>query len=159
MAGELGGRTQTCATKSATQLKNLGPFFCGGPCCRRNFQAEPRDFARPRYLACDGFSLWSGESSPQWDALEDGPELTGTSLPPFHVAGVGAVGNGLAYVIANAGFADAYPALIDDDKYDDTSLNRCVLAGWEDRHQPKVNVVERTLASRRYRLFSLRRQP
>jgi hypothetical protein len=37
-----------------------------------------------------------------------------------------AVGNTLAYVIANANLAGAYLVLIDDDCYDETSLNRCL---------------------------------
>jgi hypothetical protein len=66
-------------------------------------------------------------------------------LPPVHVAGVGAVGNALAYLTAYLELAQAYLVLIDDDRYDNTNLNRCVLAGWADRDKPKVLTVARAL--------------
>jgi hypothetical protein len=49
------------------------------------------------------FTNWSGTASLDWDALEDGPQVNGSVLPPLHVVGAGAVGNALAYLVANLG--------------------------------------------------------
>jgi hypothetical protein len=59
--------------------------------------------------------------------------------------GVGAVGNALAYIVANLGLSQAYLIPIDDDQYDDTNLNRCLLAGWPDLDHPKVDAISRML--------------
>ena len=59
--------------------------------------------------------------------------------------GVGAVGNGLAYIIANAALISGYVVTVDDDTYDTTNLNRCFLAGWQDVEHPKVDAVSRAL--------------
>ena len=45
------------------------------------------------------------------------------------------------------GAADGYVVAIDDDTYDTTSLNRCLLAGWEDIGEVKVKAVARALAA------------
>ena len=88
-----------------------------------------------------GYSLWSGDVSSDWDALKDGPKIAGSALPPVHVIGAGAVGNALAYIVANLGLSKGYFILIDDDKYDGTNLNRCLLAGWRDLGQHKVAAI------------------
>src|SRR5262249_46800503 len=38
-----------------------------------------------------------------------------------------------------------FALLVDDDTYDDTSLNRCFLAGWRDVEDPKVDAVAAVL--------------
>ncbi|WP_194473433.1 ThiF family adenylyltransferase [Bradyrhizobium sp. CCBAU 51753] len=118
----------------------LGPFLAAALAAGEVFK-RGRGLLRGRFLKGDGYSLWSGQTSPRWDELEDGPELAGAGLRPIHIVGAGAVGNGLAYILANSGFADAYVVVIDDDTYDDTSLNRCFLAGHDDVDDPKVDAV------------------
>jgi hypothetical protein len=59
--------------------------------------------------------------------------------------GAGAVGNALAYIISNLGLVEAYLVLIDDDYYDGTNLNRCLLAGAKDLGERKVFAIARTL--------------
>jgi hypothetical protein len=44
--------------------------------------------------------------------------------------------------------------LIDDDHYDDTNLNRCLLAGWLDIEQHKVHAIERALKAGGIEAFS-----
>lgn len=122
----------------------LGPFLGAALAASEVFKAS-RGIRRGRYLTADGYSLWSERTSPDWYALEEGPGVTGAMLPPVHVAGVGAVGNALAYLIAYLELAQAYLVLIDDDRYDKTNLNRCLLAGWPDRDEPKVQAVARAL--------------
>jgi hypothetical protein len=67
--------------------------------------------------------------------------------------GVGAVGNALAYIIANLGLSQAYVIPIDDDRYDDTNLNRCLLAGWSDLDHPKVDSISRMLLAEDVSVF------
>ncbi|MDA9440581.1 hypothetical protein XH98_15980 [Bradyrhizobium sp. CCBAU 51745] len=122
----------------------LGPFLAATLIAGEIFK-HFRGLLRGRFLDADGYSLWSGETSSNWDELEDGPELAGLRLRPIHVVGAGAVGNGLAYVLANARLLEAFALFIDDDTYDGTSLNRCFLAGWQDVEDPKVNAVVATL--------------
>ncbi|MCK1682189.1 ThiF family adenylyltransferase [Bradyrhizobium sp. 147] len=122
----------------------LGPFLAAALAAGEIFKRF-RGLLRGRFLDCDGYSLWSGKVSSDWDELEDGPELMGARLRPIHVVGAGAVGNGLAYVLANAQLAEAFSLFIDDDTYDDTSLNRCFLAGWQDVEHSKVEAVVATL--------------
>jgi hypothetical protein len=122
----------------------LGPFLAAALAAGEIFK-HSRGILRGRFLSGDGYSLWSGASSRNWTDLHDGPEIWGTILPPTHVVGAGAVGNALAYIITNLGFAEGYIVLIDDDHYDDTNLNRCLLAGWLDIAQHKIYAIERAL--------------
>jgi ThiF family len=122
----------------------LGPFLAAALTAGEVFKAS-RGIRRGRYLTSNGYSLWSESASPDWDTLTEGPSLAGAVLPPVHVAGVGAVGNALAYMTMYLELAQAYLVLIDDDHYDKTNLNRCLLAGWADRDEPKVQAVARAL--------------
>ncbi|HZV07007.1 MAG TPA: ThiF family adenylyltransferase [Gemmataceae bacterium] len=137
---------------SAGSKNPLGPFFAATLAAGEIFKRS-RGILRGRYLVAAGYSLWSGLSSDEWERLENGPELAGLSLPPTHIAGGGAVGNGLAYIIAYAQFADAYVIPIDDDSYDDTNLNRCVLAGWDDQEDNKVDAIARMLHATNVAVF------
>jgi hypothetical protein len=127
-----------------TSRNPLGPFLAAALSAGEIFKVS-RGIRRGRYLAADGYSLWSTEASPDWNALAAGPEIAGSVLPPIHVPGLGAVGNALAYLVVNLELAGAYLVLIDDDRYDKTNLNRCLLAGWSDRDRPKVEAVARAL--------------
>jgi hypothetical protein len=122
----------------------LGPFLAAALAAGEIFK-RGRGIRRGRFLSQDGYSLWSGVSSGTWIDLDDGPEITGAALSPLHIVGTGAVGNALGYVLANLGLSRAYLILIDDDHYDDTNLNRCLLAGWLDRGRRKVSGIERAL--------------
>jgi hypothetical protein len=77
--------------------------------------------------------------------LEQGPEVSGLRLDPIHVFGLGAVGNGLAYLMQNMELDHGYFILVDDDSFDSTNLNRCFLAGAENVTQRKVGVVSSAL--------------
>jgi hypothetical protein len=140
----LGERRHAPCSSQPHFTNPLGPFFAATLTAGEIFKRS-RGILRGRYLVAAGFSLWSGQSSEDWNSLDNGPELEGRTLPPIHVIGVGAVGNGLAYIIANSRFNDAYLVLIDDDSYDDTNLNRCLMAGWHDVGEPKVEAVARGL--------------
>lgn len=129
-----------------TSSNAFGPFFAAALAAGEIFK-RARGIRRGRFLTGDGYSLWSGLHSPDWTALEDGPEVEGLSLPPVHVVGAGAVGNALAYAIANCHLRAAYLIAIDDDQYDETNLNRCLLAGWSDLGHPKVEAIARALRS------------
>ena len=118
------------------------------------FSSTGRGIRRGRFLSDDGYSLWSGTSSQNWIDLHDGPEISGAVLPPAHIVGAGAVGNALAYIVANLGLVEGYLVLIDDDRYDDTNLNRCLLAGWLDIEHRKVYAIERVLKATYIGAFS-----
>lgn len=122
----------------------LGPFLGAALAAGEVFKAS-RGIRRGHYLTGDGYSLWSERASPDWYALDEGPAVAGAVLPPVHIAGMGAVGNALTYLMAYLELAQAYLVLIDDDRYDSTNLNRCLLAGWSDRDEPKVQAVARAL--------------
>jgi hypothetical protein len=124
----------------------LGPFLAAALAAGEIFKAS-RGILRGRLLEGEGFSLWSGESGEDWDKLQDGPEVAGLRLGAFHLIGAGAVGNDLAYILANMEPGAGYAAVIDDDAYDGTSLNRCLLAGWQDVEHPKVDPVAAVLRS------------
>lgn len=47
----------------------------------------------------------------------------------------------LAYIVAYLELAESYLILIDDDRYDTTNLNRCLLAGWQHRDSRNVDAV------------------
>ena len=78
--------------------------------------------------------------------LNDGPSVGSAVLPPLH-PGSGAVGNAVAYIlfISSLGLNEGYIVLIDDDRYDVTNLNRCLVAGWTSIGDPKVDAVARSL--------------
>jgi hypothetical protein len=133
----------------------LGPFLAAALAAGEVFK-RGRGLLRGRLLTADGYSLWSGEQAPQWESLEDGPELIGRRLTPLHVFGAGAVGNGVAYVLANAELGETYSIIVDDDTYDDTSLNRCLLAGYADVKDPKVDAIAQVLTRSGAGVFKFR---
>jgi len=135
-----------------TTSNPLGPFLAAALAAGEIFKRS-RGILRGKFLTEAGYSLWSGAVSSDWDALEDGPQIAGSALPPVHLMGVGAVGNALAYIIANLGLSQAYVIPIDDDRYDDTNLNRCLLAGWSDLDHPKVDSISRMLLAEDVSVF------
>jgi hypothetical protein len=124
----------------------IGPFLAAALAAGEIYKAS-RGLRRGRMLASDGYSLWSGKSSAHWADLEPGPETAGHPLPPTHVFGAGAVGNALAYLAANLEIAAGYFVMVDDDSYDLTNLNRCLVAGHKDFEHPKVNAIGRVLTA------------
>ncbi|HJU08320.1 MAG TPA: ThiF family adenylyltransferase [Rhodanobacteraceae bacterium] len=122
----------------------LGPFF-GATLAAGEVFKRTRGITRGRFLSAAGYSLWSGESNEDWCALEDGPEVSGLSLCPIHIFGLGAVGNGLAYLMQNMELDQGYFILVDDDVYDGTNLNRCFLAGAQDVSHKKVDAISSAL--------------
>ncbi len=137
---------------SPTSTVPLGPFLAAALAAGEIFKRS-RGILRGKFLSGDGYSLWTGASSPDWYTLEDGPTTTGIYLPPTHLVGTGAVGNALAYIIASLGLTDGYVVAIDDDRYDETNLNRCPLAGWLDVGDCKVNPIARTLRAANVGVF------
>lgn len=121
-------------------INPMGPMLAAALAAGEVFKRS-RGILRGRYLEGTAFSLWSGQSSDQWANVDDGPELMGRTLRPVHVVGAGAVGNTLAYVVANANLVANYLILIDDDTYDTTSLNRCLMAGWNEVEHYKVDAL------------------
>lgn len=128
------------ANVSPSSTNPLGPFLAAAMAAGEVFKRS-RGILRGRYLTADGISLWSGGAASEWHSLEDGPAIAGRSLRPIHVVGLGAVGNALAYIVANVDLTESYLILIDDDHYDETNLNRCLLAGWLNREHHKVDTV------------------
>jgi len=124
----------------------LGPFLAAALVAGEIFK-KARGIVRGRMFDANGYSLWSGCSSESWTDLEEGPAVEGQSLPPLHLIGAGAVGNDVAYILANMNLLDAYVVGLDDDTYDGTNLNRCLLAGWQDLGHPKVNAIGRALTA------------
>lgn len=140
----VGNPSQADLSVLPTSTNPLGPFLAAALAAGEIFKRS-RGIRRGRFLFGNGYSLWSGASSQNWTDLQDGPEVSGTVLPPTHIFGAGAVGNALAYIIANLRLAEGYLVLVDDDRYDDTNLNRCLLAGWPDINDYKVNALQRAL--------------
>lgn len=130
----------------------LGPFLAAALAAGEIFK-RARGIRRGRFLSSNGYSLWSGTSSEAWVDLDDGPETTGATLTTVHIVGAGAVGNALAYIVASLGLSDGYFVSIDDDYYDSTNLNRCLLAGWMDQEERKVGAIARTLSANRIGCF------
>lgn len=100
-----------------------------------------RQAIRGAPIQAGGYSLWSRTSSDAWHDLPDGPSLRGRTLPPVHVFGVGAVGHALINTLMAAQLNAPYFVLVDDDTYDKTNLNRCLLAGLRDIDHAKVFAV------------------
>lgn len=136
-----------------TSPNPLGPFLAAALAAGEVFKIS-RGVKRGRYLTADGYSLWSGQTDCDWARLTDGPEIEGCSLPPAHLVGAGAVGNNLAYILASARIADAFLVVLDDDIYDSTNLNRCLLAGRVNEGQVKVDAVSVALTSAGLQTFA-----
>jgi hypothetical protein len=124
----------------------IGPFLAAALAAGEIYKGS-RGLRRGRMLESDGYSLWSGKSSDDWGDLDPGPATAGRVLPPTHVFGAGAVGNALAYIAANLELEDGYFVIVDDDAYDVTNLNRCLVAGHKDFEQPKVDAISRVLTA------------
>ncbi|HUO22704.1 MAG TPA: hypothetical protein VMU59_09340, partial [Caulobacteraceae bacterium] len=112
--GEPSRAPQTFVPRSRNPL---GPFLAAALAAGEIFK-HACGIARGRFLTGNGYSLWSGDAGPDWQALPDGPEVAGSDLPPIHMIGAGAVGNGLAYILANLDLSAGYLIAIDDDEYD-----------------------------------------
>ena len=140
----IGDVPRSPGTISPTSGNPLGPFLAATLAAGDIFKRS-RGLLRGRFLSADGYSLWSGGTSSDWNALVDGPGVSGIYLPPTHIVGAGAVANALGLILANLEQSSAYLIPIDDDKYDETNLNRCLLAGWQDVDQPKVDAIARAL--------------
>ena len=135
--GELDCAPRGCIPRSTDPL---GPFFAASLVAGEVFK-RTRGLMRGKYLTSHGYSLWSGGTNSSWAELEDGPSVAGRILAPVHLLGAGAVGNGVAYVIASSMLQSAYVVVIDDDLYDATNLNRCPLAGIGNKDQKKAEVL------------------
>jgi hypothetical protein len=118
----------------------MGSFLAASILAGEVFK-RARHAVRGAPIQAAGYSLWSRVSSETWHILEDGPSLRGKVLPPLHVFGVGAVGHALIYTLMAARLDSPYFVLVDDDLYDETNLNRCVLAGKRDVGHAKVFAV------------------
>lgn len=118
----------------------IGPLFAAALAAGEVFK-KTWGLRRGRFLEQNGYSLWTNDADAAFDKLDAGPELAGMPIPPFLLVGCGAVGNVLAYVLAHLIACDAYPVLLDDDRYDTTNLNRCLLAGTEDLGKNKTSVL------------------
>jgi hypothetical protein len=140
----VGDAPSSPGTISPTSTNPLGPFLAAALAAGEIFKRS-RGLRRGKFLSADGYSLWSGGTSSDWDALADGPAVSGICVPPIHVIGAGAVANALGLIFDNLELSRAYLIPIDDDIYDETNLNRCLLAGWQDVDQPKVNAIARAL--------------
>ena len=140
----VGSSLGTQAPVLPTSANPLGPFLAAALAVGEIFK-RGRGIRRGRFLSADGFSLWSGVRSANWADLDDGPAVGSAVLPPLHIVGSGAVGNAVAYILSSLGLNEGYIVLIDDDRYDVTNLNRCLIAGWTDIGDPKVDAVARSL--------------
>ena len=123
-----------------TREDPMGPLLAASIMAGEVFK-RARQATRGTPIRARGYSLWSRMSSNAWHDLPDGPPLRGKTLHPLHVFGVGAVGHALIYTLTAAQLNDPYFVLIDDDEYDKTNLNRCVLAGLRDIDHSKVFAV------------------
>ena len=140
----VGDAPRSPGTISPTSTNPLGPFLAAALAAGEIFKRS-RGLRRGRFLSADGYSLWSGRTSSEWNALADGPAVSGICLPPTHVVGSGAVANALGLIFANLELSSAFVIPVDDDIYDKTNLNRCLLAGWQDVDHPKVDAIARAL--------------
>ncbi|HWV46960.1 MAG TPA: ThiF family adenylyltransferase, partial [Nitrospira sp.] len=120
----------------------MGPFLAASILAGEVFK-QARRTTRGAPVQAAGYSLWTRAPSEAWLNLEDGPTLRGQMLPPLHVIGAGAVGHALIYTITAAALGASYLVLVDDDVYDETNLNRCLLAGKRDVSKAKVHTIER----------------
>ncbi|MEW6018318.1 MAG: ThiF family adenylyltransferase [Pseudomonadota bacterium] len=120
----------------------LGPFMAAALAAGEVFKRS-RGLVRGRYFDRCGVSLWTMRDALDWADLEDGPPIVGTSLPPAELVGAGAVGQALLYALRSCQLADSQFAAIDNDKHDETNLNRCFLAGEEDVDERKVDAASR----------------
>ena len=90
----VGDAPRSPGTISATSTNPLGPFLAAALAAGEIFKRS-RGLRRGRFLSADGYSLWSGGTSSEWNVLADGPTVSGVCLPPTHVVGAGAVANAL----------------------------------------------------------------
>lgn len=119
----------------------MGPYLAAAVAAGEVFK-HARGLVRGRFAEDWAYSLWDGKLG-DFDDLEDGPDLAGAVLPPFHLVGAGGVGQGLLCLLGAAGLSSAAHATVDDDRHDGTNLNRCFLAGVDDVDRPKVEAVGR----------------
>lgn len=120
----------------------LGPFMAAALAAGEVFKRS-RGLVRGRYFDRCGVSLWTMRAALDWADLEDGAPIASAELPPAELVGAGAVGQALLYALRSCQLADSQFAAIDNDKHDETNLNRCFLAGEEDVEEQKVDAASR----------------
>lgn len=119
----------------------LGAFLAASLVAGEVFKRS-RGLIRGKWITDLGYCLWENKPLP-YSARLQGPTLDNASLPPFYIIGAGAVGQGLHYLLGAALIRDSYVVTIDDDRHDETNLNRCFLAGRSDIDHPKVEAITR----------------
>ena len=140
---------QSCQPRASP----LGPFFAAALAAGEIFK-RGRGIGAGRFSCRRLLALVRG-SVRKLVGSDHGPTVGPAVLPPLHLVGSGAVGNAFAYILANLGLDDGYIVLIDDDSYDVTNLNRCLIAGWTDIGDPKVDAVARSLLAGRIGAFTV----
>ncbi len=136
-----GSDVEAAPTTPPASDQPLGPYLAACVAAGEVFKRF-RGLRRGVYADAFGVSLWSGRTG-SWDELEEGPEPEGLRLPPIHLVGAGAVGQGLMLALGALRPPKAYVVTIDDDTHDTTNLNRCFVAGVLDVGSLKVEAVAR----------------
>ncbi len=149
------GDPSTTPAMTPVSAMPFGPYFAACIAAAevfkffRKLKAGAGSFARNVFL-----SLWNFQVA---DAWEDLPKTTDIPvyIPPFYLAGAGAVGQALACTLAAAPCEDMYVTVIDHDKIDDegTNLNRCPLATQEDIGAMKSVLTAECLCGRSIDVF------
>jgi hypothetical protein len=123
----------------------MGPFLAATFAAGEVFKMA-RGATKGVRIKAQGYSLWSRTTTAEWNELEEGPSIFGRLLPSMHIVGAGAVGHALVYTLVAANMRDSCLIVIDDDIYDSTNLNRCVLAGLGEVGGKKVFALQKYAA-------------
>lgn len=119
----------------------LGPYFAACLAAAEAFKFA-RGLTKGRFAENICYSVWQGgEVSP--GSPGRAPDVGALTIPSFLMVGAGAVGQGIALALAALESPAAFTVTIDHDTHEDTNLNRCFLAGEDDEHDPKVDVVRK----------------
>ena len=107
----------------------FGPYF--GACIAAGEIFKHLARLRPgcgRIIERLAFSLWDYNRSDSWESAHAGTWPQKISLPPFYLAGAGAVGQAAAASLAACPDIGGYATTIDDESVDGTNRNRYPLA-------------------------------
>jgi molybdopterin/thiamine biosynthesis adenylyltransferase len=106
-----------------------------------------------RLIEAFSVNLWTLTGSDGFDELDTDGGLTETpQLPAHYVVGAGAVSEAYLAVLATSDVLTEL-ALLDDDVFSDTNLNRHILAAWADIGQHKAQLARDRLSGHRPQIF------
>lgn len=142
----LAGKPNTMPDFVPSSINPFGPYFsaclAAGEIFKHLAGLKPGRGKPIDHLA---FSLWDYQKCDSWESADPGLWPAEIVLPPFYLAGAGAVGQAAIASLAASPGIGGYATFIDDEEVDETNRNRYVLAHSGNLGSKKVLIAAKAI--------------